>query len=116
MEITQFYNDSKEMSLRNSIVKIINAKIQHADQKLNRFMSSLKMPNQKPSRPDGFDMEVIESEKNVFEFIENSSLQTTKLLYLRANVSEYNSHQVLKILSNFQLESIALHELKEMLM
>ena len=108
------YNSSvKDITLRNSVVQIINAKIQKADQQLKVFMTSLKKQNQVPGRANFTDNLWINKQKNIFDIIENSSLYTTKLLYLRANLTEYNSQKILFMLSTSQLEHMPLHELKE---
>jgi len=113
MTVSNYKSNGNNKTLQNSVVQIINAKIQKADQRLKNFMNALKVQNQSPGRAHLSDNVWINKQKNVFDIIENSSLYTTKLLYLRANLTEYNSRKILFMLSTSQLENMALQELKK---
>ena len=104
---------SGDSSLRVSIIEVINAKIQKADSELKNFMVELQKPNQKPGRPNPEDSSWIDSQKNVFDIIESSSKLTTKLLYLRANLTDYNSPKVLYLVSSSRFKDLSLEALKE---
>jgi len=111
--ISQFPNPRK--NFRKTLVELINAKIQYADYKLKNFMASLMNNNQTPGRASQQDNEWVNSQNKVLDTIENSSLFTTKLLYLRANITEYNSERIYQLVSDPGLEGMTLEQVKQKL-
>lgn len=107
-------NLTEAEKLRITIFSILDAKIKFADFQLRKFSKSILKENQKPNRANSTDEEVatIANEK-VFSFIENSSLRTTKLLYLRANLNNWNSKKILYLLTQKMIQKMTLEEIKE---
>jgi|GEM_PF-5841663 len=102
-------------SLKEINLNIIDAKIQYADFKLNTFVKNIKKIGQTPSQAPGNNAVAFHSHNDVFDTIENSSLLTTKLLYLRANVSDAKNEKILDLLTNDGLETMSLDQIKEII-
>ena len=100
-------------NLRSTIFSILDAKIKNADLQLNNYAKSLLKKGQKPSRADASDNTAAIADEKVFSFIENSSLQTTKLLYLRANLNKWNCKKILYLLTQNLIKTMSLDEIKE---
>ena len=107
------FGKPRESSLRDSVIEVINSRIQKADYELRAFMAEIQKPDQKPGRPNQKDTAWIDSQMHVFDIIENSSKLTTNLLYLRANLTEFNSAKVLHLISSSRLKDLSLSELKQ---
>ncbi len=106
-------SDSEAEKLRNMIFSILDAQLQNADLQLRQYAKSLLVDGQTPSRADLDDKTVAIATEKVFQFIENSSLQTTKLLYLRANLTNWNSKKVLYMLTQKLVQTMSLEEIKK---
>lgn len=115
MDTTNSIDPSDSLSMQSSLLKIINAKIQQADSKLKDFMLGLINKNQTPGRPSDQKEIWNTSQVDIFDTIENSSLYTTKLLYLRANLTDYNTGKVLYLLNHDDLEVLSLAYVKELI-
>lgn len=103
---------SEAEQLRSTIFSILDAKIKLADAQLSNFANSILKEGQTPTRADQNNMAVALANENVFSFIENSSLHTTKLLYLRANLTRWNSRKILYMLTQKLVKSMSLEEIK----
>jgi len=112
MNAISFYQN-QDPDLNKKVFNMIDVKIQHADLELNKFVQSIMKRGQKPHRAPAKDINWRSTTEEVFSTIENSSLLTTKLLYLRANISETNNETILDLLINHDLEKISLDEIKE---
>ncbi len=106
-------NRSSADNLRNTIFSILDAKIRYADLQLNNYAAALLQDGQIPSRAKIDENRVALATEKVFAFIENSSLHTTKLLYLRANLNKWNSKKILYLLSQNLIKEMSLEEIKE---
>ncbi len=99
--------------LRSIIFSILDAKIKYADFQLRNFAKSILKEDQTPHRADPNNPSASIANEKVFAFIENSSMQTAKLLYLRANLNNWNSKKILHLLTNKLVESMSLENIKE---
>lgn len=106
-------NRSTVDNLRSTVFSILDAKIKYADLQLSNYAKSLLKEGQTPSRPDAGGSTAAIANEKVFSFIENSSLQTTKLLYLRANLNKWNCKKILYLLTQNLIKSMSLEEIKE---
>jgi hypothetical protein len=100
-------------TLRSTIFSILDAKIKYADFQLNNYAKSLLKEGQTPSRANNNDNLATIANEKIFSFIENSSLQTTKLLYLRANLNKWNCKKILYLLTQNLIKTMSLEEIKE---
>lgn len=99
--------------LRSTIFSILDAKIKYADFLLNNYAKSILKEDQIPHRADPDNPSAAIANEKVFAFIENSSLQTTKLLYLRANLNNWNSKKILYLLTSKLIETMSLEKIKQ---
>lgn len=114
MDAVQFNAEEEyDFNLQQSVVEVINSKIQKADLDLNHFLAKLHNPNQTPGRASDQDPLWIDAQRRSFDVIESSSRFRTKLFYLRIRVTEFNSTQVLNLVSSSRLNDLSLEEIKE---
>lgn len=115
MNATKAEVHTSRFALRKTIIEIINAKLQQADHQLKKFFLSQKLYNQNPTRHQISKNHWSNDQNKVFDFIESSSDYTTKLLHLRANLTEYNSELVLHLLTTNQVKELPLKQLKNII-
>jgi len=113
MEAIDLHVNKDSKLLKKSVIEIINAKIEKVNLQLKAFILELTVPDQTPGRPDNKDFNSALAQKIVFDRIEKSSLLTSKLYCLRANVTDSNSEKILQLLSSSKFESLALQRLKD---
>ena len=113
MTISAQLNQKKDdQNLVLAIFRILDAKIKYADFQLNAFVKSIMIDGQQAHRANLQDSKWIEAQEKVFNTIENSSLHTTKLLFLRANVNKHNSDKILKLITEVDLTQMSLEVIK----
>jgi hypothetical protein len=114
MEATQLNPmETNKISLQQSVVEVINSKIQKVDTELKMFLANLHNPDQTPGRASDMDGACIEKQKHIFNVIESSCKQKTKFFYLKVRVTEFNSAKILHLISSCQIAKMSLQELKE---
>ncbi len=101
------------LKLRSTVFSLLDAEIKYADFKLNAFTKSLLKSNQRPRRANLDDTSVLTTNDRVFSIIENSSLHTTKLLYLRSSLTDWNAKRILYLLTQKDIKEMSLDEIKK---
>jgi len=111
--ITSKPRSKQSLKLRSTVFSLLDAEIKYADFKLNAFTKSLMKSNQHPRRANLDVTSVLTTNDRVFTIIENSSLHTTKLLYLRSNLTDWNAKRILYLLTQKDIKEMSLDELKK---
>ena len=103
----------RNFSFRQSVIEVINSKIQKTDSELTIFLANLQNSNQTPGQASEKTVAWIEQQKKIFEVIESASKIKSKLFYMRAKMTEYNSAKLLHLISSPRLYELSLQELKD---
>ena len=101
--------------LRSVVFRLLDAEIKYADFKLSTFTKSLLRSSLRHGRPTSEDGSVHTPNDKVFSIIENSSLHTTKLLYLRSSLTNWNAKKILYLLTKKEIKEMSLEEIKRLI-
>ena len=107
------FKDSQ--TLRGIVFSLLDAKIQYIDFKLSKDTRAFLKDDQEPGQAPQDSTIDISSQDNYFSIIENSGLYTTKLLFLRSSLTDWNCKKILYLLNHKDIEKMSLEEIKSFL-